>query len=108
VEQVEWIRVQAHAGNVRVTIHAHEEMVEEGIRLDEVLEALTDAEILEDYPEHRRGPCCLALGHTREGRPLHVVCATERPVLVIITLYEPTPPKWVTPRQRRGHGSHEV
>lgn len=31
---------------------------------------------------------------------LHVVSTTAQPVLVIITVYEPKPPKWVTPTQR--------
>lgn len=77
-------------------------MVEEGITLDEVLEAIRNSEILEDYPGHRRGPCCLILGWTKTLRPLHVVCTTGQPVLIIITVYEPRPPKWVTPREGAG------
>jgi hypothetical protein len=75
-------------------------MVEEGVTLDEVLEACADAEVLENYPIHRRGPCCLAYGTTKAGRPLHVVCTTARPTLIIITVYEPVPPKWPTPTER--------
>ena len=94
------IKSQAAAGLVRLTQHAHEEMVEEEIRIDEVLQAIQCATILEDYPEHRRGSCCLLSGTTSAGRPLHMVCATARPVLVLITVYEPKPPKWVTPARR--------
>jgi hypothetical protein len=36
-----------------------------------------------------------------EGRPLHVACTTGRPMVTIITVYEPKPPKWVTPSKRR-------
>ena len=100
--QVEWIRAQARTENLRLTLHAHREMVEEDISLDCVIEALSTAEVLENYPEHRRGACCLALGYTRGNRPLHVVCATGQPVLIIITVYEPKPPKWITPTQRGG------
>ncbi|MBM3957017.1 MAG: DUF4258 domain-containing protein, partial [Gemmatimonadetes bacterium] len=39
---------------MRVTLHAHQEMLDEGITLDEVLQALGSAEVLEDYSEHRR------------------------------------------------------
>ena len=52
-------RIKSHAatGAYRVTQHAQQQMVEEGISLDEVLAALQQGEILEHYPEHRRGAC---------------------------------------------------
>jgi len=94
------IRDLARRGAVRFTLHAHQEMVEEDISVDEVLEALSLCDIVEDYPEHRRGACCLVTGQTAAGRPLHIVCTSGHPVLVVITVYEPKPPKWVTPYQR--------
>lgn len=98
------MRSQAAAGYVRVTQHAGEEMVAESISLSDTLEAISVGQLLENYPEHRRGPCCLLGGRTLAGRAVHVVCTTARPMLVIITVYEPLPPKWVTPTQR-GFGS---
>ena len=95
------IREQALADNVRVTRHAQQEMVEEDISLDDVLEAISQGTVLEDYAQHRRGACCLVYGHIRAGRAIHVVCTTARPTLVIITVYEPKLPKWITPTQRR-------
>ena len=94
------IRRQGVHQEIRFTQHAHEEMVQESITFEEVLEAIQKAEILENYPEHRRGPCCLILGFTYRHRPLHIVCTTAREVLIIITVYEPVPPKWRTPSQR--------
>ena len=101
---LERIRAQADAENIRITQHAQQEMVEEDVILDEVLKAIATGQILENYPEHRRGACCLLNGLTEDGRPLHVVCTTARPTLIIITVYEPKPPKWVTPTQRRQLG----
>jgi len=95
------IRAQAEAENIRVTQHAQQEMTEEDISLDEVLEAIATGQILENYPEHRRGACCLLSGVAKKDRPLHVVCTTARPTLIIITVYVPKPPKWTTPAQRR-------
>ncbi len=77
------IRRLAASGDVRVTQHAQAEMAEE-----------------ENYPQHRRGPCCLVCGFTEGGRPLHAVCTTGGEVLILITVYEPKPPKWVTPFRR--------
>lgn len=98
---LEAIHAQAAAANIRITQHAQQEMVEENIALDEALQAIASGQILENYPLHRRGPCCLLHGVTDSGRNLHVVCTTALPLLIIITVYEPLPPKWVTPTQRR-------
>ena len=98
---LEQVRAQAAAETIRITQHAQQEMVEEDITLDEVLQAIATGQIVENYPEHRRGACCLLSGLTQNGRPLHMVCTTAEPVLIIITAYEPKPPKWVTPTQRR-------
>jgi hypothetical protein len=98
---LERIHAQAAIGNVRITQHAQQEMVDEDATLDEVLQAATVGQILENYPEHPRGACCLLNGLTQKGRPLHIVCTTAQPVLIIITVYEPKRPKWVTPTQRR-------
>ena len=95
------IRVQVKEENVRITQHAQQEMVEEEITLDEVLDAISEGQILENYPHHRRGACCLVNGFTHKGRPIHIVCTTARPMLIIITVYEPKPQKWETPTQRR-------
>lgn len=87
-------------GELRVTQHAAQEIVEDGFSVDDVLAAIASGEILEEYPTHRRGACCLLSGVTSAGRPVHVVCTTSLAVLVIITVYEPRPPKWTTPRRR--------
>jgi Domain of unknown function (DUF4258) len=97
---LERIYAQAATENIRITQHAQQEMVEEDITLDEVLQAIARGHILENYPKHRRGACCLLNGLTQNSRPLHIVRTTARPVLIIITVFEPKPPKWMTPTQR--------
>jgi hypothetical protein len=101
---LEGIRAHALTNNVRITQHAQQEMAEEDITLDEVLQSIASAQLLENYPEHRRGPCCLLSGRTTNSRPVHIVCTTAQAALIIITVYEPKPPKWVTPTQRRQEG----
>ena len=95
------IQAQARVGDLRVTQHAQQEMIEEQISLDDVVEAISQGIVLEDYPQHRRGACCLVYGRTRAGRAVHVVCTSAQPTLIIITVYEPKLPKWITPTQRR-------
>lgn len=95
------IRARVAAQRFRVSQHAAAEMVEDALTLDDVLHVLGNAVLLENYPDHRRGPCCLVGGTTATSRPVHVVCTSANPVLIIITVYEPTPPKWLSPTQRR-------
>ena len=75
-------------------------MVAENFSLDDVLSGLVNGELLENYPEHKRGACGLLGGAVLDGRPVPIVCTTARPVLIVITVYEPKPPKWLTPTQR--------
>ena len=48
--ELDHIRFLAASGEIRVTQHGHEEMVEESIALDDVLEVIANAAIVEDYP----------------------------------------------------------
>lgn len=95
------VRGQALSGHFRVTQHAQQEMVAESIGLDDALHAIATGQVLEDYPDHRRGACCLLYGMDASGRDIHVVCTTANPTLIIITAYLPGPPKWLSPTQRR-------
>ena len=98
---VKRIRVLAAKERVLFTHHAQEEMADERFSADDTLHALASGELLENYPNHERGSCCLINGTALDGRPIHVVCASGLPDVVIITVYEPKPPKWLNPRQRR-------
>ena len=94
------IRKRAKAGNVRLTLHAQQEMIEESIKIADIYQAIASGQILENYPLHQRGACCLLGGQDIQGRNIHIVCTTAQPVLIIITAYLPLPPKWITPTQR--------
>lgn len=96
-----WISECVARGEYIVTRHADEERRNDDISVSSLERVLTDAEILEDYPEDKRGRSCLVLGWLGE-RPVHVVCgANKYDWLVIITVYIPMPPKWISPTERR-------
>ncbi len=92
---------QAQAEKIRVTAHAHQEMIEESILLDDVLSVLRRSSVIENYPDHQRGPCCLVYGQGTDGNDIHVVCTTSLVLAIIITVYEPKLPKWESPFTRR-------
>jgi hypothetical protein len=81
--------------------HAEGRMVERGITDAQVKETVLIGEVLETYTEDLRGWSYLVLGFPL-GQPLHVQVGYNRyrRLAIIITLYVPEPPKWITPRQR--------
>ena len=64
--------------------------------------ALANSQIVEDYPDDKYGPGCLVLGFTLADRPVHILCSyPSRPLVKILTLYEPDPNLWIDFRTRR-------
>lgn len=95
------VKEKAAAKEYRLSLHAVQERIEDGISTGQVEQALDSGQVLENYPEAERGPCCLVGEHTSENRPVHVVCTTTLATMVIITVYEPKQPWWETPTRRR-------
>ena len=83
--------------------HAVDQTIIRGIRVSELEEAISSrSEVIEDYPEDKYGPSCLILGFTIAGRPLHVQCSyPARPLVKIVTVYEPDPALWIDLRTRK-------
>jgi hypothetical protein len=80
-------------GHYRYTIHGAQQRIARRIFGTEVEEAIASGEIIEDYPQHHYGPAALILGRTSQNKPLHVLCSV-RPIVDIITVYEPSPNEW--------------
>jgi hypothetical protein len=74
--------------------HAVMRMFERAIAAEDVLAALANGRVIEDYPHDTPYPSCLWLGFTG-GKPLHIVFA-DKPdgERIIITLYYPNPTLW--------------
>jgi len=98
---IQWIKEQFEKGNYQLKLHAVERASIRGIDPLEVKEALLVSEIIEDYPDDKRGQSCFVYGKTRFGRDIHVLCGMAYDILWIITVYEPDPAEWVNPKTRR-------
>ena len=83
--------------------HAVDQSIIRDISVSELEQAfLGNALVIEDYPEDKYGASCLVLGYTVRGRTLHVQCSySTRPLIKIITLYEPDTELWVNNRVRK-------
>lgn len=89
-------------GRFEFSEHATDQTILRRISVQEVREALRRPELIEYYPQDKYGPSCLMLGFTNAGRPLHIQCSDpSRPLVKIITLYEPDPARWANARSRR-------
>ena len=96
------IRQKFADGLVEFTQHATDRSIRRRISLREIRQTIASGEIIEDYPEDKYGPSCLIFGYTLEQRPVHVHCSyPERPLLKVITVYEPDPTLWTGFKIRR-------
>jgi len=99
---IEEIRMKFGQDRFEFSKHAVDQSILRHISVQEIREAIAVGEVIEDYPEDKYGPSCLILGFTLTGRPLHIQCSyPSRPLVKIITLYEPEPQTWIDFRVRR-------
>jgi hypothetical protein len=99
---IEAIRQKVADGRYEFSQHAVDQAIVRRISVAEIRDAIASGEVIEDYPDDMRGPSCLVLGYTSQRRPLHVhLSHPSRPLVKIITVYEPEPARWHGYRTRR-------
>lgn len=99
---MEEIRRKIAQGQFEFSRHAVDQSIIRYISVQELREAITTGEIIEDYPDDKYGPSCLICGFTLANRPVHVQCSyPSRPLIKIVTLYEPDPKRWIDFRVRK-------
>ena len=100
---IQEIRVKIKQRHYEYSKHAVDQSIIRNISVAELEDAMAGkSEVIEDYPDDKYGPSCLILGYTKTGRPLHIQCSyPSRPLIKIITLYQPDPEQWINFRARR-------
>ncbi|WP_404785256.1 DUF4258 domain-containing protein [Altericista sp. CCNU0014] len=92
---IEEIRQKIVCGQFEFSKHAVDRSILRGIRVKEVIEAIANGQVIEDYPDDKYGASCLISGLTQANRNIHVQCSyPSRTVIKIITLYEPDLTQW--------------
>lgn len=79
---------------IRWTDHVMKRLLLRGIPQGDVVRAIQNGEIIEQYPDDYPYPSCLLLGTDAGGKPLHAVCGQGPGELWIITAYHPDPIEW--------------
>lgn len=99
---LEEIRSKFSLRQYELSKHAVDQSIVRGISVAEMEQAIANrSEVIEDDPDDKYGPSCLILGFTNAGRALHLQCSyPRRPLIKIITLYEPDPGLWTDFRTR--------
>jgi hypothetical protein len=98
------IRAKMLRRQYELSKHAVDQSIVRNIAVSEIEEAIGNkSEVIEDYPDDKYGPSCLILAFTRAGRALHLQCSyPSRPLVKVVTLYEPDPRLCGNFKVRRG------
>ncbi len=99
---IDEIRAKIANGLFEFSKHAVDQSLLRRISVQELREAIDAGEVIEDYPNDKYRPSCLIFGLTTAHRPIHVQCSyPSRPLLKIITLYEPDADLWIDFKVRK-------
>ena len=102
LDVIDEIRAKIVGGLFELSKHAVDQSILRRVSIQDLREAIETGEIIEDYPNDKYGPSCLIFGFTMENRPLHLQCSyPSRPLLKIITLYEPDAGLWIDFKVRK-------
>jgi hypothetical protein len=87
----------AQAGEVRISSHGYDELAADGIFARDVLANVSEAVVIDDYPDYAKGPCVLVLQKDRRGEAFHAVWGIPKGKTgpaVLVTAYRPNAERW--------------
>ena len=85
---IEAIRVKCREGAIRWSTHSAARMLQRGITREDVVNCISNGEIIEQYPEYWLNPACLIFGLDVNDEILHVVVGMDE-FVHIVTAYRP-------------------
>jgi hypothetical protein len=89
---------------LRVSAHALERLLGYGFLIEPLLDGISEAILVEDYPDYFKGPAVLVLQFDEVGEPIHMVwglpAGAQEPA-VLVTVYRPDPDRWADDFSRR-------
>ncbi|MGH8555955.1 MAG: DUF4258 domain-containing protein [Methylococcales bacterium] len=93
------IRALVTAGKYEITAHAFVELNNDGLLTQDVISGVSEAVVVEEYPDYHKGPSILVLQYDSEGQPVHalwgIAKGNSEPVS-LVTAYRPEPDRWTS------------
>lgn len=80
--------------NIIVSLHGQIRLNERNITIDDIMNAIDNGEIIEQYPSDFLFPSCLILGISIQGIYIHIVVSMDEDKIYLITAYIPDTDKW--------------
>lgn len=80
--------------NIVISLHGQLRLNERNITVDDVMNAIDNGEIIEQYPDDFPFPSCLILGLSINDVYIHIVVSMNDDKIYLITAYIPDTDKW--------------
>lgn len=80
--------------NIVISLHGQLRLNERNITVDDVMNAIDNGEIIEQYPDDFPFPSCLILGLSINDVYIHIVVSMNDDKIYLITAFVPNTDKW--------------
>jgi hypothetical protein len=96
-ETLKLVKTLVAEHRILISDHGYDELASDSIFIQDILEGIAEATLIEDYPDYHKGPCVLVLQRDGQLRPIHVVWGIPKGAsapAVVVTAYRPDAERW--------------